>query len=261
MMVANYIREQAHFRKLFDDAHPEQIMLIHGEAGTGKTTLVNHFMTRLKPKHCHHVNVQLRSHAVGAAEVMYRTMRKVGHKHCGEFKTQIARFQQTPNVQVGGNIIGAKTDISIALHAANPTDRKHRLSALTDALFYDVEQWNKPLLFAFDKFENATAETVEWVSGPLLSRVAESPKLRALIAGQKVPEVSNIEWSHCCSKPHKLYGVRDAVQWLPVVEAMGKEIPVPDPLSFLAGICYAHHGNPSEIMKLLDQLPNRGVSA
>ena len=109
------------------------------------------------------------------------------------------------------------------------------------------------MLLSLDSYEQTNSEVRDWVEGPFLASVPQVPTLRILLAGQKSPDPQNIQWSHCC-EARDLYGVRDAADWLPVAQAMGCRIDVPDALSWLAGVCAAFEGNPSKIVKFLEPL-------
>jgi energy-coupling factor transporter ATP-binding protein EcfA2 len=259
-MLANYKDEQTCFLQLLDDTSPEQIMLLHGDSGTGKTTLVNHCI-RLAPKDSNHVPIQMRRHAVDVIEILHRITGTIGKPNFPIFAEQIMQFQQTPTINVGRNILWKDNDISVALDANSPNDREYRLTALTDSLFDDVDNWGKQLLFVFDTYEDAEEDTQAWISGPFLTRVARSMKLRALIAGQKVPDNNNIEWGSKCGGARRLYGVKEAKHWLPVVEAMNRVVPHDPPLIYMAGICHAHRGNPAKIKMEIESFPMRNLTS
>lgn len=104
-----------------------------------------------------------------------------------------------------------------------------------------------------DTFESATAEVAEWISGPLLARVANTPPVRVVVAGQQVPDENNIEWCQCCAV-YDLRGVREARYWMPVVQSLGRRVPSED---YLAGICDALKGQPLAIMIQIQTFPEQ----
>jgi hypothetical protein len=105
-----------------------------------------------------------------------------------------------------------------------------------------LQNLKHPVLLVMDTFEKAETAVKLWVTGPLLARIARLPSLRIVLAGQEVPDADSIEWGDYCH---------------PVVEALGKIIPVRDPESWLAGVCHAHKGRPLEIMQSIQSLPTR----
>jgi hypothetical protein len=168
----------------------------------------------------------------------------------------VADLQGIPKIQINRNWLGGiNNHISVALQNESQDVREHRRVALTEAWFDDLRNFDQPVLFALDTYEQATIEVQEWISGPFLSRASQSQQVRVLVAGQKVPDEKNIEWGHCCETRH-LYGVPEAEHWLPVVQAMGRYFPDSNPLSWLAGACHISKGNPSMIMQMIQTLPH-----
>ena len=166
-------------------------------------------------------------------------------------------FQQEPGVKVDRNwLAGIANHISVALRVENLFDREERRTALTETWFSDLLHYDMPLLVAFDSFERAVPDVQDWIAGPFLARAADAENLRVLIAGQQVPDANSIDWGGCCAH-HGLYGVPEAVDWLPVVEALGRRIPVENPLDWLAGVCHALKGAPNDIMQVLEGLPEK----
>jgi energy-coupling factor transporter ATP-binding protein EcfA2 len=255
-LIANYDEERVSFRGLLAPSSQRRILMFRGRSGSGKTTLLRTCLQEVPPEYIK-VPVQFRDTAVNMAEIFYRVGEHVGWDHMPQFTGQLASLRGLPTVQVENNLLeGSHNQINVALQAENPTDREHRRAALTNAWFADLYALAHPLLLAMDTYEQATTDVAHWVEGPFLSRTARTPRLRVLLAGQTVPDANNIEWGTQCHT-HDLYGVHEAAHWLPVVEAMNRLIEVPDPLSWLAGICYALHGQPKDIMQVIENLPRR----
>ena len=255
-ILADYEGEQRAFGALLEPDCRERILLLRGESGSGKTTLLTACLERV-PQALPCIPIQLRGSAVGVAEIFNRTGSRVGWERLPHFTKQVAALQEAPRIQIDSNwLAGINNRIDVALHVENLADREQRRVLLTDAWFRDLQAFNSPLLVALDNYEQTATEVAEWIDGPFLARVAESPSVRALVAGQKVPDVPNIEWGHCCTL-YELHGVPEAKYWLPVVKAMQRHILAPDPLSWLAGVCYILKGNPKEIMQVIEGLPRR----
>jgi hypothetical protein len=254
--LADYENERRAFEALLQDACPQRILLLHGESGSGKTSLLKHCQHRLQSTVAH-VPIQLRGSTVDVAEIFYRAGRAVSWERLRQFTGQVAQLQQAATVKIDRNwLLGINNHISVALQADSPQDRSYRRAALTEAWFEDVQALGEPLLMVFDTYEAATVEIKEWLSGPFLARVATANPVRVVIAGQSVPDRHNIEWGNCCLE-HRLYGVPEARHWLPVIEALGLYIPGESPLDWLAGVCYAVQGKPAEIIKIIQTLPRR----
>ena len=257
-VLANYGEHLALFRTLLADDCRQSVLLFRGESGVGKTALLNACVTEAKRKadeiHC--VSIQLRYAYVSIAEIFYRLGGYIGWPHLANFMARVAAFQEAPTINIEKNWMVGQNHISVALHAESPADRQLRQAALTDAFFHDLRALSQPLLIVMDTYEDAHTEVQQWLDGPFLSRVAQTLQVRVLVAGQQVPDAHNIEWGFCC-QAQDLYGVHEAAHWLPVVAAMNRIIPAPDPHSWLAGICHALKGRPNAIMQIIENLPQQ----
>lgn len=254
--IADYENERSAFASLTQRECEYRILLLYGDTGSGKTSLLTHCQHNL-PSTITHVPIQLRGSTVDVAEIFYRAGRAVHWERLRQFTGQVVQLQHSASVKIDRNwLLGINNHISVALQADNPLDRAYRRAALTEAWFEDVAALPEPLLMVFDTYEQGTAETREWLDGPFLARVARVDQVRVVIAGRSVPDRHNIEWGKCC-REHTLYGVPEARHWLPVIEALGLYIPHEPPLIWLAGVCHALHGNPAEIIKIIDGLPRR----
>lgn len=256
--LADYSDERQAFESLLGGQCAERILLLRGESGSGKTALLTHCQHDI-PAGVKHVDIQLRGSTVDIAEIFFRAGRVVKWERLRGFTDQVAQLQRSPVVKIDHNwLVGMGNHINVALQADSPHDRTYRRAALTEAWFDDVGAFPEPLLVLFDTFEQATEEIKEWLSGPFLARVAKIDALRVVIAGQIVPDKHNIEWGECC-REHRLYGVPEAVHWLPVIQALGRYIPNDSPLNWLAGVCHALQGNPAAIIKIIEGLPERSA--
>lgn len=257
--LADYHNERKAFDALFHPSCDRRILMFRGESGSGKTSLLEDCRARArKETQIPCINIDLKGSAVTVAEIFSRSSSKLGGDRLVNFKRQMAELRGIPEVNISSNTqTGFGNEINVTLHVTDPTDREQRRAALTEALFADLKLFQQPVLFVMDTFEQATTEVTDWISGPFLARVEQVTQVRALVAGQKVPNAQNIEWGYCCTT-HELFGVREAEHWMPVVQAMRRRIPVDPPLTWLAGVCHAYQGRPSEIMKVIEALPLEG---
>jgi energy-coupling factor transporter ATP-binding protein EcfA2 len=259
-LVANYENEQRAFRALLRPKCNERILLYRGLSGSGKTTLLKYFI-ELVPSTIVNMTIQMRESAVSLVEIFSRASQGLPTKNLVGFITHLKNLNRGISGKIDKNWLGGiNNQIQFVLNAPDPKDREQRSVELTDVWFNDLAGYKKPFVILFDTFEQANMEVREWISGPFLSRVAKTPNVRVIVAGQQVPDSNNIEWGYCSSK-HELYGVRDAKHWMPIVKAMNRKIDtqeIESPMSWLAGICHALKGNPAEIMKVIEGLPMIG---
>lgn len=252
---ANYHDERAAFRELFADVCSKRILLFKGASGTGKSSLLKACLNEAEAGR-QPINIELRDSAVSVTEIFSRSAKRLGWEKLTQF-SQCAQelAAHAPQIQVAGvQQQGETNNLRIALNVQNLGDREHRQTLLTDAWFADVEKLDEPLVMVFDAYEQAPSEVKNWLSGPFLSRTAECTGVRIAIAGKSVPD-AGIEWNHCHAL-HELYGVSDAREWLPVVAALGKRVPVEPAEIWLGGICYTLKGQPSAIMEVIKTFPD-----
>jgi hypothetical protein len=190
------------------------------------------------------------------AEIFSRAGAQLGWPRFPKFTRAVAegRLRVSPNW-----LIGINNHISRALNAKELEERDARRIFLTNAWFDDVQSLNQLILITFDTYERASTEVTDWIEGVFLTRVANVPQIRVLIAGQSVPDPL-LDWKHCV-RTMPLMGIPEAADWLPVMQAMNRHFPKGDAIDCLRGVCLALEGNPSRIMKILETLPRREEQA
>lgn len=254
--LANYQEERLLFKTLLDSNCPKSILMFRGGSGIGKTTLLNSCLQNV-PNHIKPIPFELKQATVTVAEVFDRVGEYVGWEHFSYFKNQLASFLDVPTIHIAENRQeGSNNQINVALGSEHAEIREHRRAELTKAWFADLRNLPHITLLSLDTYEKATTEVKTWVESRFLPRVPRVPKLRVLVAGQEVPDAQNIEWSSYC-EACDLFGISDAQQWLSVVNALDRRIDAPDPLSWLAGICYALKGRPKDIVQIIENLPHK----
>lgn len=252
--LADYRAQRDAFAALFEPACAAGILLFSGGSGSGKTSLVSACLDAV-PARVTAVPIDLKNKATTLPEIFQRVGGRLGWDNMPAFADQVAGMQQSPGVKIDRNwLAGIANHITVAMRVENTADRDERRAILTEAWFDDLRRHPRPLLIAFDTYENAVPDVQDWIAGPFLSRAIHTGNLRVLIAGQAVPDPANIDYRHCCVH-HRLYGVPEAEHWLPVIEAMGRCIPFEPPLVWFAGVCHALKGAPKDIMQVIEGLP------
>ncbi len=250
---ADYKKEREAFFSLMEPDCAKRIQFFRGGSGTGKTSLIKFCRDGI----CESANlvpIELRKSSVGIAEIFWRTGSQLGWDQFPTFTEQLSRFSGV-NVNIDRNRIkGDRNRIQVVLYE-DPDEREYRRTLLTDAWFNDINELHTLFLVAMDTYEQATIETKEWISGPFLTRTVDTEKIRVAIAGQQIPEDNTIDdWGRYC-EIHELFGVKEAEHWMPVVEALGRIIPVEPSITWMSGICHALEGRPDAIMKIIQGLP------
>ncbi|ASF47496.1 AAA family ATPase [Methylovulum psychrotolerans] len=254
MSIANYKEHREAFRTLLEEDCCKPILLFKGESGTGKSTLLKYCREQINNHH--QVSIDLRNTA-DVMQIFLQTCNHLKRDHFDHFKQHLSNLNQDFNINVNGNAqagVGNMINVELKALFANttPEQRAERNSALTHAWIDDINNFDKPCVMLIDVYEQANTEIKRWIDSDFLNCVADSQQIRVVIAGQNVPE--SFVWNHR-SKLKTLYGVPEAEEWLPVIEAMGRTIPVEPQLTYLAGICHALKGNPAEIRKIIENFP------
>lgn len=252
LMLANYKEERTAFVRLWEPRCDEPILLLRGQLGYGKTSLLKH-CRKAAPDSIFFVPVDCVQDGINPAEVFSRSVSHVGRSRLPAFFSQCLRQH---NVEISSNQIeGSGNQISVVLGSGSEQERKERLVWLTDAWLRDLSQLDRPLLLVVDTYDKAGADLQSWLRSVLALLPRACKQLRVVIAGEEVPSTTTCEeWTDCCCK-HELKGVPEPEHWLPVVKALGFRVPEEPSLTFLSGICRALAGNPAMIAKVIETFP------
>ncbi len=249
--LANYAEQQAAFADLARDSCGQRILLLRGDSGSGKSTLLKK-CHKQAPDSLHKLFVDFKPGSVNVADIFSRTEFHLGKDKLPRFRQRLFSLNPSPAQIENNEIEGSGNLLSIILNTGSPEERDDRRVMLTDAWLEDVRALDKALLLSLDTYEKTSTEVRAWLHG-VLARLPYTHTLRLAVAGRKVPDSdTGEEWADCCAV-HKLCGVREAKHWLPVVTALGYSFPpeVPDPLSYLAGICGVCNGHPAQILNFI----------
>ncbi|TVL97155.1 MAG: hypothetical protein CV087_22735 [Candidatus Brocadia sp. WS118] len=253
-VFVDYREQRVAFDELCKPSCTNPILFFEGESGSGKTALLLDCMNRI-PKTIEYIAFNCKSGTISISEIFSRSVHKLGWAGLSEFRESVLSLSKGLTINIQDiKQKGDQNTINIALRAESEEERESRQTMLTDAWFRDVRNLNNQLLVIVDTFEKSNSETSNWICGPFLARIPNTPLMRVLIAGQKTPDMKNIEWGNYC-RHHRLLGVLDAQEWMPVVEAKGRYINVDNPMTWLAGVCHALEGRPEAIMKVIEGLP------
>jgi energy-coupling factor transporter ATP-binding protein EcfA2 len=252
-LFANYNPERTYLEELLVAKYKKRILIFQGASGQGKTTLLQYCQGYAEKEKVRCIPIDFRGTSI--AQIFYSSCKYVGWEYVTNFYKQVVNLQVVPKVQIDRTSMShSLNSINVALSGEDPEVREYRRVALTEVWFDDLRASCQRLLFIMDTYEQATTEVKEWISGPFLARMVSADHIRVLIAGQEVPDESNIEWGEYCVTC-RLNGVHEAKHWLPVVEAMDRHIPAGNAEDWLNGVCRALKGQPSAIMNFIKSLP------
>ncbi|MFI3122296.1 MAG: hypothetical protein QX191_03795 [Methylococcaceae bacterium] len=257
MSIANYKEHTKAFNSLLHKNCNKPILLFKGGSGTGKSFLMEHCRAQIQGD-VHQVLVDLRATS-NVMQIFLQTGRRLSWECFDNFKQHVGELNRQLNINVNGNTqAGVGNMINVELKAlfdnATLEQRDERYSTLTNAWAEDINNLDNPCVLLLDVYESANSEIKRWITGDLLSCAVDSAQMRVVVAGQDVPE--SFGWNHC-SELKELYGVPEAEEWLPVIKALGRRIPIEPQLTYLAGICHALKGNPGAIAKVIEGFPRQ----
>ena len=253
IMLANYKEERAAFVQLWERQCQKPILLLCGQSGCGKTSLLKHCHQTAPPEKVFRVFLNCKRDGINPAEVFSLAANHAGRDKLPAFSQCLRQH----NVEIRDNQIeGNSNQISVVLGSGSEQERKERLVWLTDAWLQDINQLDRPLLLVVDTYEKAEAALKSWLESVIARLPRACSQLRMVIAGQKIPDTNTVEdWAnHCCE--YELKGVHEPEHWLPVVEGLCKKVPGESPLDCLRGICLAMRGNPAGIISLIRAFPS-----
>jgi hypothetical protein len=258
-VLADYKVQRSDFDELCKPVSKKSILFFEGESGCGKTTLLLDCMRHI-PDDMKHIAFDCKGRTTSISEFFSRSLQQLGWEGLSEFRNSISSLSKDLTINIHDiKQKGDQNTIDIALRAESEDEKRNRRTILTEAWFRDVRKLDSRLLIIVDTFEQAGSDLIKWFCGPFLARVPDASLMRVLVAGQKTPEHNNIEWGDCCQH-HRLLGISDAQEWMPVVEAMGRFIEEDTskgitPIGWLSGVCHALKGRPDAIIKVIEDLP------
>lgn len=194
--LANRHQQLDLFREMAAGQSRKQILLIEAESGFGKTELLKQFPV-VCPDHVCCVPIDLKAaKEEGVSYLLSRVRRRVGACHFPTLDRVILQFLKGTSFE-GQDIymVGEKQQFQVIL-TGDPDSRRFRLARLREAFCQDLRDLDQQVVMILDTFNEASPELETWIIG-FLAEVSETPNLRVVLAGQRVPQPT-IEWSDCC---------------------------------------------------------------
>ncbi|HEX6385760.1 MAG TPA: hypothetical protein VF177_13905 [Anaerolineae bacterium] len=251
-LLANYEEEQALFTGLVESDDEPNILLFQGESGSGKSHFIAYCLDSALEMPSLLVKLQAGGDSVPALFTSMGGRR--GWQNLPRLTHTVATLLEAP-----GKVDDPLWQMGMHRHLreigkiGDLESRLTRYQLLSDAWFADSLHFEAPFLLAVDAYENASTVFDRWFSQDFLVGVANSRRMRVVVAGQRVPAVQ-ADWSFCASL-QELAGIHEAEEWLAWAEAAGYQAPS---LEVMAGVVLALKGNPSQIVEVIQtQFPRR----
>jgi hypothetical protein len=245
MSIANYKEHRQAFNNLLQADCDKPILLFKGKVGIGKSTLVEYCCDSVTNTHYAYFN--FKNHTKNIQQVFYTLAENLKLENVDDF------LEIIPSVNIGGNTqAGVGNVINVELNQNILIQRAEYHTKLTKRLVKEANRFQDPFIIFIDTYEKANTEIQSWIKGDLLNCVKIENKLRVVIAGQNVPEISH-EWKRY-SILKELHGVHEAEEWLPVIDAKRKKSP---PSEFLKSFCAFANGNPSKMLEYIEAFPEK----
>ncbi|HYU76021.1 MAG TPA: toll/interleukin-1 receptor domain-containing protein [Ktedonobacteraceae bacterium] len=201
------------FHHLMEPEHHFRILYLIGQANMGKS----HLLTKVFPiivehkYHARHILIDLRNTPISSVpDILNTVCAQLGPQNCSNY---YHAYQKLMGESSSG-ITRLLTDFSYL--DTSPTaysDIQKRDDRLTTQFMLDLSGLqDKPVVFFFDSFDQATAQMQIWLTTSFLMKVSLLPYVRVVVAGRTLPEVPGGYVD--LHQVHQLYPVREEAEYL-----------------------------------------------
>jgi len=256
-MLANYRKEREAFKNLLRHDNTHRVLLLRGESGMGKTTLLRAFEELLDSDNVCYVPFDCKD-IITLEEVFYRIGSFLNWQTLPHL-TECISALENPEVHVTMNhnwLVGIRNHLKIVLEN---TQRQDHSVQLVDALTEDLKKLQRSLLILFDTYEKMDSDVKLWTD-LFLARISLFSQVRVVIAGQQLPEFDKVGLKRF-TQHFKLQGVPLEEDWLPYLQSQQRTTEDVEERKFLKLICGSCKGHPKEIAKIIDGLATTGEFA
>jgi hypothetical protein len=209
--LANRTKELDTFLQMAQGNHECRILLIEGDSGMGKSSLLRRFKQKCPPE-VKYVPLDCKGSS-SIPHFLSQVMNCLGKKQFQSFGNQLKTFIQG-GVDFSENDIEAEK-ISIAIHGANidPQAQEYRLHRLHDAFFEDLAKFENRIIIALDTYQMANETLKTWIESTWLGTVEQHlEKVVTVIAGQSIPDPNHVIWGDGCEH-FPLTSINDLNAW------------------------------------------------
>jgi hypothetical protein len=266
-LIANYTKPRAQIRELAEHACATRVIFLEGCENIGKSYLLTSTRPEVKPvKRMVIVDLAKRRGVPTPIEILTEISQSVG-------ANQFTRFEAAATEIVSRRpIVATLSNVSIngsynnVQATAQESDDDRLLVAIraTTAFLEDlaaVANELRPLILAFDGYDEASPLVDKWFDICLLPRLCEIDHLRLIVSAREVPKDTIKKRAGNAAINILLSGVLDEKEWLPIVTVLKRRVPGAEnggPLLYLQGVVQALEGRPGAIMPHLLKLETVG---
>ncbi len=242
--IVNYNAERELFNHFVELESNPTILLIHGEAGLGKSTLVEFCIRNLTERAVIHLELDNTTEAL--PRLLIRLVDEFKAKNLPTFIEIIASLLNEEDKKDDPLwIIDINSHIKRIGESNNFSSHYEDLSK---AWFYDANLSEKPILLNVRDYDKSSPRFKKWFSEIFLAKAAETQGIHVLISGREVPSIEKYDAWKAAAKVHELKGVHDPDVWLEWAVAVGYKPSLPD----MTRIVEDNNGNPRDIVAQLE---------
>ncbi|RFP62836.1 MAG: ATP-binding protein [Limnothrix sp. CACIAM 69d] len=246
--LANRTKERQTFLEMVRAEHDCRILLIEGESGMGKSTLLRSFRQECQMlESVSYVAFDCKG-LESLPAFLYQFLEDLGKENFPRFTKRI-RQMDVGGVEFTGNDISGQNQISIALNpGVDAKGQEYRQEQLIEDFVEDLLAMSRRVVIIVDTFQEAHEPFQQWIGGRWLKTVARKlTNVVMVVAGHHVPDRNNLAWGDDCEY-FSLNGIRDHQEWCVYAQHVGLGHFAEETIRALA-ICF--QGKPSEVSQAL----------
>jgi hypothetical protein len=180
------------FLRLINQEIPQRIILISGEGGVGKSSLLHSYREICNETDTQNAFVSFRFSPTNPIQVMLKIYEDLGWGKFISLETALKDIQVNPNTSIEPLYLNPDTQYAFSSFSFEE-GFEHKV-AITKAFFQDISRYmesRKRVVFLFDDFEIAGLGTQSWLSREFMISLTRTDGVFAVIAGRDVPKPIN----------------------------------------------------------------------
>lgn len=251
--IANYTRLRECFTDLLYEPCHQRILLLEGESGIGKTTLLSYFWQQAIAQQRPVVLLDLEAEARDVYDFFWQHNMQCKEDELTHLTTQLAKDNTSSPINASHlSQQGQGNEIHIVSQHSPPSEPA-QARQLLNAWQEDMATIQQPFVLLLDNIDKAEPEFQQWLNSYVVPTIINYSSLRVVFAGETVPAPTP-RWQRLAQK-HRIAGVTEARHWLEFADQKGYRLPESDPeknLAWMTGICRVLAGQPHKIIQILE---------